>query len=264
MDAVTQAPQETPEPRVRRRVLNLKMKVKSEAMFLALRDNALSTLNNSMYRIGELYKLAERHYSRDILNQVNDWYIKNIINDVSAYSEQLKELSENLSNEVQFELGEMATPNMEITFEVIHNSLPELIKQLQIIDRQLESIEVDVLCGAGELDTIQQVKKHLKHQLDLISSKIFRVTTPGKRNGGPFNARYYLDQIRDGVFSMDDAMAGLTSITPDAAPINNEVVADVDVDESDTADELINDVAPEKKQSKRATAKKTTNEKEVA
>jgi hypothetical protein len=196
---------------VRRRVGIKTLTLRSEIMFQNLRDQSSQKLNNAMYRLGELYKMAERYYTSDILKQIDDWFKSNIIAELSRYRDELSQFAEALSSEADTDIDECEIPQMDVRFEVIHKSFSEMLTEIKRIDITLEEIEMSLLCGAGDFDTNKLVIRQVKHQIEIISAKIFRVTSPGKRNGAAFNTRYFLDQLRDGVFTMESAMAGVTS-----------------------------------------------------
>ncbi|QIR16433.1 hypothetical protein [Shewanella aestuarii] len=190
---------------VRRKTGVVRLSFKSESTFLYMRSNQGSILNNAMYRMAELFKLTSTSYDKVVFNQIKEWFDTEIIEVATKEIESLRNQLTELQNEVDtgLEFINVKNPNMTLDFDVIHKSHGEIFNIVSKIDFLMDDIETLLLTGIDDDDDIEGASRNQMNLiLNNISKKIFTVTKPGKRNGGPFNTMYFVQQLKLGVFSL--------------------------------------------------------------
>ncbi|MGI2115605.1 hypothetical protein ACRWQL_00080 (plasmid) [Shewanella sp. HL-SH4] len=190
---------------VRRKTGVVRITFKSEATYLYMRSNQGGILNNAMYRMAELFKLTSTSYNKVLLNQIKDWFEKEIIlpatTELENLNNQLKHLQEEVDSGLEF--INVKNPNMTLEFDVIHKSHGEIFNVIRKIDFLMDDIETLLLTGVDDDENIEDSSRsQMNLILNSISRKIFAVTKPGKRDGGPFNSLYFVQQLKLGVFSL--------------------------------------------------------------
>jgi hypothetical protein len=205
------------ENNVRRKTGVVRVSFKSEAAYLYMRGNQGTILNNAMYRLGELFKLTSTSYDKVVFNQIKDWFEQDIISPAIKELEDLNNQLKGLQDEVDsgLEFINVKNPNMTLEFDVIHKSHGEIFNIVRKIDFLMDDIETLLLTGVDDDDNIEDSSRNqMSLILNNISRKIFTVTKPGKRNGGPFNTLYFVQQLKLGVFSLypEDKVTELSEV----------------------------------------------------
>lgn len=159
-------------------------------------------LLNAFERLGAILRMAKSSNSAYL--KINDWHTN--IN-LAAAQLQLDALQEQrLAREKGLQLEgdfEISTPNdYKIEFEVSHPVGHTITQLLSGVDKELDEIERIFLFGALDDLEYEQACKQASAILTGVTDRIMKVTSPGKRDGGQFNPRYYLEFLRDPYFSL--------------------------------------------------------------
>ncbi|MEH6454693.1 MAG: hypothetical protein V7749_00095 [Cocleimonas sp.] len=192
------------DQQVRRKTGVAKIDLKSEAVYLHMRGQAGDALNNSLYRLGELFKMTNRSANQTTYIKLKEWYENEIISVADNDIDKLVNYFQSLQNELApgYSFIDIKNPVMNLDISIIHKSHLEVINIISKIDFVMDDIEAFALSGSFDDD----IEKSSRHQaliiLNNISSKIFKVTKPGKRNGGPFSPVFFLEGLQKGVFSL--------------------------------------------------------------
>ncbi|GIU41076.1 hypothetical protein TUM3794_20680 [Shewanella colwelliana] len=252
---------------VRRKTGVAELELKSEAVFLFMRSRSGKTLNNAMYRIAELFKMANNANNIDVFNQLKDWYSNEVIGkaqeEINNLVEHYEKLQEGNISSINF--IDIKNPSMKVKFDVIHKSHMAVIDLISKIDFIMDDIEAMELSSSWSDDSIEKSSRtQALYILTQISMKVFKTTKPGKRDGGAFNAAYFIDGLKSGVFTL----------YPDEAIKDEPGVSEVsqldDADDTSAEDEVINtqtDIQPLKevannKGAKTSNATKATKQSE--
>jgi hypothetical protein len=194
---------ETEEP-VRRKTGVAKIDLKSESVYLHMRGQAGDALNNSLYRLGELFKMTNRSANQTTYNMLKEWFQKDIISVADNDIDKLVNYFQSLQNELApgYSFIDIKNPVMSLDISIIHKSHLEIINIISKIDFVMDDIEAFSLSGSFDDDIEKSSRQQALIILNNISSKIFKVTKPGKRNGGPFSPVFFLEGLQKGVFSL--------------------------------------------------------------
>lgn len=190
------------QPTIRRKTGVIKLPLKSETMFRYLSSPTGDIANNALLRIGELLLMAQRRRNMDIFEDIQTWYTQTVLEGAQKNIESLEAQAEVLSEETMIEFDDFKSPEMIIEFNIIHPSHHAYIKLIQRLDTVVDEIESHILAGAGESSDTNSMRNQVYQIIRSISDLIFKVTKPGKRDGGPFKTDYFIEQLKNGVFSL--------------------------------------------------------------
>lgn len=202
---------------VKRKTGVAKLKLKSESVFLYMRGQSGENLNKSLYRIGELFKMTSRSTNKDSFNKIRTWFVSEILDygqkEIDKLMNHFETLQDNTIPGISF--VDIKSPDMELDISIIHKSHAEIINLITKIDYIMDEIETMSLSGSWDDDGLEQTARtQALLILNTIALKIFKVTKPGKRNGGAFSAVYFLEGLQSGVFTL----------YPDESDVKNEKV----------------------------------------
>ncbi|MBB1438452.1 hypothetical protein [Shewanella sp. SG41-4] len=192
------------DSQVRRKTGVAQIELKSESVFLHMRGQAGDALNNSLYRLGELFKMTNRSANKTTYNMLKEWFQNEIINVAEIEIEKLATHFESLQSDVipGYSFVDIKNPQMNLDINIIHKSHIEVINIISKIDFIMDDIEAIALSGTFDDEVEQSSRNQALLILNNISTKIFKVTKPGKRNGGAFSPVYFLEGLQKGVFSL--------------------------------------------------------------
>jgi hypothetical protein len=192
------------EQTVRRKTAIAKMELKSEAVFLHMRGQAGEAIHKSLYRMGELFKMTHRSSDKKAYNTIKEWFQTEIIDFTNKDIDKLVNYFETLQSQLVpgYIFLDIKNPNMDLEFSIIHKSHLEIINLISKIDIVMDDIEAIALSGSFDDDIENSARNQALSILNNISSKIFKVTKPGKRNGGPFSPGFFLENLQKGVFTL--------------------------------------------------------------
>ncbi len=193
------------DKQLRRKTGVVRLTFKSESVFLFMRKSAGDNLNNAMYRIGELFKMTSRSHDKKLYTELCNWFDNEVIAsakvDIENLKNQLKALQEETDSELTF--LNVKNPDMTIDVEIIHKSHGAIFNILNQVDFLMDDIETLILSGIDDDEDIEDSSRaKMNLIINNISRKIFTVTKPGKRDGGPFNSLFFIQQLQKGVFSL--------------------------------------------------------------
>ncbi|PLT25088.1 hypothetical protein [Pseudoalteromonas sp. MelDa3] len=92
--------------------------------------------------------------------------------------------------------------NYAMQFEVSHPVGLTITQLIVAVDKELNAIEKLFMFGALDDLEYEQACKQAAAIVTGVTDRIMKVTSPGKREGGQFNPRYYLEFLRDPQFNM--------------------------------------------------------------
>lgn len=191
------------EKQIRRRTGVINQCINSEYLFFLLKGNTGSYLNNAMYRLGELFIFAQQRRDKEIIADINKWYrdqvLSFITNEIKELKADIDVITDRDNSELSFD--SFKKPNMFFEFDVIHNSYPKLINLICQLDALTEELEINSLLGVATDEEFHHLKNRIYNVIGHAGKLIFKVTQPGKRNGGSYNVSYFYDQLKNGVFS---------------------------------------------------------------
>ncbi|GGP59128.1 hypothetical protein GCM10009347_26940 [Shewanella algicola] len=192
------------ESPVRRKTGVAQIELKSEAVYLHMRGQSGEALNNSLYRLGELFKMTNRSTNKTTYNMLKEWFQNEIISIADNEIDKLSSHFDSLQSELipGYSFVDIKNPDMNLEINIIHKSHIEVINIISKIDLIMDDIEAIALSGTFDDDIEQSSRNQALLILNNISSKIFKVTKPGKRNGGPFSPVFFLEGLQKGVFSL--------------------------------------------------------------
>jgi hypothetical protein len=192
------------ETQVRRKTGVARVELKSESIYLHMRGQSGDALNNSLYRLGELFKMTNRSSNKTTYNTLMQWFEKEIISTSNKDIEKLVSYFDSLQENILpgFEFIDIKNPDMALEINIIHKSHLEIINIISRVDLIMDDIEALSLSGSWEDDIEQSARNQALLILNNISSRIFKATKPGKRNGGPFSPVVFLEGLQNGVFTL--------------------------------------------------------------
>ncbi|SUJ10043.1 hypothetical protein [Shewanella morhuae] len=196
---------EEPVDTVRRKTGVAQMQLKSESIYLYMRGQSGDTLNNAMYRLGELFKMTSRSTNKSTHTKIKEWFENEIIAPAKTEAESLMCSLETLQEQIVagISFSDIKTPDMTIPVSIIHKSHLEVINIITQIDFIMDEIETISLSCSWDDDEIENISRtQALLILNNISSKIFKVTKPGKRNGGQFSPIFFIEGLNKGVFTL--------------------------------------------------------------
>lgn len=189
---------------VRRKTGVANVELKSESVFLHMRGQSGEALNNALYRLGELFKMTSRSSNKNTYNKLKEWFNDEILSVADKEIDNLCTHFESLQNELvpSYSFVDIKNPVMNLDINIIHKSHIEVINVISKIDIVMDDIEALSLSGAFDDEIEQSSRNQALLILNNISSKIFKVTKPGKRNGGSFSPVFFLEGLQKGVFTL--------------------------------------------------------------
>jgi len=201
---------------VRRKTGVAEMQLKSESIYLYMRGQSAGTLNNAMYRLGELFKMTSRSANKTTHNMIKEWFENDIISAAKLETESLMASLEALQEQIVPGISfiDIKTPDMTIPVNIIHKSHLEILNLVSQIDFIMDEIETISLSCPWEEEIDHASRTQALLILNTIASKIFKVTKPGKRDGGQFSPIFFIEGLNKGVFTL----------YPDLIEKNNNVV----------------------------------------
>lgn len=178
--------------------------LKSEAAFLYMRGQSGKTLNNAMYRLGELFKMTGRSANKSTHTMIKEWYENDIILPAKSEVENLMSALETLQEQIVpgITFVDVKNPDMSISVNIIHKSHLDVINLISQIDFMMDEIETISLSCSWDDEIEQTSRTQALLILNNIASRIFKVTKPGKRNGGQFSPIFFIEGLNKGVFTL--------------------------------------------------------------
>ncbi|MCU8005874.1 hypothetical protein [Shewanella sp. SM96] len=189
---------------VRRKTGVAEMQLKSESIYLYMRGQSGGTLNNAMYRLGELFKMTSRSANKTTHNMIKEWFENDIISAAKLETEKLMASLEALQEQIVAGINfvDIKSPDMTIPVNIIHKSHLEVINLVSQIDFIMDEIETISLSCPWDEEIEQTSRTQALLILNNIASKIFKVTKPGKRDGGQFSPIFFIEGLNKGVFTL--------------------------------------------------------------
>ena len=189
---------------VRRKTAVTKIELKSEAVYLHMRGQSGEAIHKSLYRMGELFKMTHRSSDKKVYNTIKDWFQTEIIDVAEQDIDKLVNYFEALQSELVpgYSFLDIKNPKMDLEFSIIHKSHLDIINLISKIDIVMDDIEAIALSGSFDDDIENNARNQALSILNNIASKIFKITKPGKRNGGPFSPGFFLEGLQKGVFTL--------------------------------------------------------------
>lgn len=185
----------------RMKTITTTIKYKTDHTHSFLNRNEQKILN-AFERLAAILRMAKT--SNTAYTRISEWHSD--IN-LSVAQVQLDTLQEQrLLRESSLQLTgdfEINTPeDYSIQFEVSHPVGHTITQLLIAVDNELNAIERLFLFGALDDLEYEQACKQASAILSGVTDRIMKVTSPGKREGGQFNPRYYLEFLRDPHFNL--------------------------------------------------------------
>lgn len=183
------------------KTLEAHIKYQSDFMHGYLTRNEMSILN-IFERLGAIFRMART--DRGAYTKVRDWHYEKNIAIAAMQVETLQEQREQIASKVEImsETTINVPDSYQITFELSHpvgNSITQLIKTLDS-----ELAEIEKLFMSGLLDDLEyeQASRQAIAVMSGVVDRIYKVTSPGKREGGPFSVALYMNYLRDPKFDL--------------------------------------------------------------
>lgn len=159
-------------------------------------------LLNAFERLAAILRMAKT--SPSAYKRIADWHKEVNLSVAQVQLDALQEQRLEKEKLVQLEGSfEIQTPDYyEIELEVSHpvgHTIAQLIKE---VDTELNEIEKLFMHGALDDLEYEQASKQATVILTGVTDRIMKVTSPGKREGGQFNPRYFMEFLRDPHFSL--------------------------------------------------------------
>lgn len=183
------------------KTLESHIQYQSDFMHAYLTRNEMSILN-IFERLGAIFRMART--DRAAYTKVRDWHYEKNIAIAAMQIETLQEQREQLASKVEFvtEANINIPDSYKITFELSHpvgNSITQLIKTLDS-----ELAEIEKLFMSGLLDDLEyeQASRQAIAVMSGVVDRIYKVTSPGKREGGAFSVALYMNFLRDPNFDL--------------------------------------------------------------
>jgi hypothetical protein len=173
----------------------------SDFMHGYLTKNERSILN-IFERLGAIFRMART--DRASYEKVRDWHYEKNIAIAELQIETIQEQREQLLGEQVFDAtNAIKIPDTyKITFELSHpvgNTITQLIKSL---DAQLAEIEAVFMNGLIDDLQYEQASRQALAVMSGVVDRIYKVTSPGKREGGAFSVALYMSFLRDPKFDL--------------------------------------------------------------
>lgn len=161
-------------------------------------NNEGAKLEDSFHRLGLIVMLTST--DKKICSKVLEWKnkLKNILDDEVSSLSKMKQIV--LDKNESLKLPEVSTPDSySYTFSIQHPIAWGMIDTLKTIDLEVAEIENLWLAGVVSDEEKSSFSSKARNILRVHSSKIFKATSPGKRNGGRFNVGQFLTLLRGGL-----------------------------------------------------------------
>lgn len=160
----------------------------------------MQTKQATMLAAYERLAALKRMLGRDpqLMQQVDNWMATNKEIVVAQIAELTKQREAIVDGKLMTELQINVPDTYETTFEASHPVVHKMIEIIEMVDEQLNQSEQ--VFFAGLMDDISYSK--LRNDAIVIIrgsvDRIFKVTSPGNRSGGRFNAKNLADWMREG------------------------------------------------------------------
>ena len=170
------------------------VRLDSEQLFNYLGEEGGKS-RGALERIGSLLRMLAKDESLSLA--VNQW-LASVFDEANKEVDMLLAQKEKLEENVDMSMFEVHIPDTYVfNIEVAHPSVWKLIKLIQRIDIELNSVENFWL--AGEIDDVElnQAKMQALAIARRVIHKIFAATSPGKRDdGGQFSPMKFINIMR--------------------------------------------------------------------
>lgn len=214
---MTQSPQETkPNPAKiindghqkavtkhagRMKTISCVIKYKTDYTHAFINRNEQKILN-AFERLAAILRMAKT--STLAYSRITEWHSDVNLLVAQSQLDTLKAAREKHESTMQlageFEIN---TPDdYSIRFEVSHPVGHTITQLIIAVDNELNGIEKLFMHGALDDLEYERACKQASVILTGVTDRIMKVTSPGKRQGGQFNPRYYLEFLRDPHFSL--------------------------------------------------------------
>jgi len=184
------------------KTIEVTLKFKSDMMNNYLMNNTRSILI-AFERLAQIYRLTSD--SKKAYEHVRDWQLGNM----QICQTQLDELIvQRETIQKQMELQTIA-PNIpdsyEVIFEFSHPVGLQVYNLMQSVDSELDEIELIFLAGGIDDLEYQSAKQQAMSILRGCIDRIYKATSPGKREGGEFDTKRFVQMLREG-YQMDNGV----------------------------------------------------------
>lgn len=157
-------------------------------------------LMQAVERLGAIYRLAKN--DKGAYSKLNDWM--NGIN-LHIATSQLSTVSES-RNEVteakDVALSDVEFPNKEMTFKTTHSSSTKIIALITAVDSELSSLEQLFLSDGLDDIEFDVAARQCMAIVNGVIDRVFKVTSPGKRENGTFDVKQYVQFLKDPKFDL--------------------------------------------------------------
>lgn len=179
------------------------IKYQSDFMHSYLTRHEMSTLN-IFERLGAIFRMARS--DKDAYEKVRGWHYETNIAIAEMQIETLQEQREKISaNTVVATENTINVPDSyNIVFELSHpvgNTITQLIKSL---DGELAEIEKVFMNGLMDDLEYEQASRQAIAVMSGVVDRIYKVTSPGKRENGPFSPSLYMKFLKDPSFDLHE------------------------------------------------------------
>lgn len=175
----------------------------SDFMHSYLTRHEMSTLN-IFERLGAIFRMARS--DKEAYAKVRDWHYETNIAIAEMQIETLQEQREQIAaNAVLASENTINVPDSyKIVFELSHpvgNTITQLIKSL---DSELAEIEKVFMNGLMDDLEYEQASRQAIAVMSGVVDRIYKVTSPGKRDNGPFSPALYMKYLKDPTFDLHE------------------------------------------------------------
>ncbi|MDC9502950.1 hypothetical protein [Pseudoalteromonas sp. Angola-18] len=157
---------------------------------------------NAFERLAAILRMAKS--SSDAYTRISEWHRDINLGVAQAQLDIFHEhrLEREKSLPVMDEFTINTPDDYTMQFEVSHPVGLSITQLIMAVDKELNAIEKLFMCGA--LDDLEYAEacRQAAAIVTGVTSRIMKVTSPGKRKGGQFYPRYYLEFLRDPHFNM--------------------------------------------------------------
>lgn len=177
------------------KTFNIAVQFHSDILF-GFMQTKQATMLAGYERMAALKRMLSREPK--LMAQVDSWLDTNKAIVIAQIAELTKQREAILDGKMMAELQINVPETYETTFEASHPVVHKMIEIIELVDEQLNLSEQ--VFFAGLMDDISYAKLRNDAIVAIRGSvdRIFKVTSPGNRTGGRFNAKNLADWMREG------------------------------------------------------------------
>lgn len=177
------------------KTIELTLNFKSDMMNQYLMGNTRQILM-AFERLAQIFRLTSDTPSA--YQVVKEWQASNI----EICEKQLEALAaqrEIIEKKLEVEAEEPKTPeSYKVKFEFSHPVGRQIYDLMKSVDEELDAIEYIFLAGAIDDIEYRAAKMQAMSILRGCIDRIYKATSPGKREGGQFDTKYFAQLLREG------------------------------------------------------------------